>query len=69
VHLRVARTPNRDAAGRIVVGRPRPADALLLGSLPRRPDVLRTRAIGSAGERPVHTGEVTGSIPVSPTQD
>jgi hypothetical protein len=27
-----------------------------------------TRAIGSAGERLVHTEEVTGSIPVSPTQ-
>jgi hypothetical protein len=27
----------------------------------------RTRAIGSAGERLVHTEEVTGSIPVSPT--
>ena len=25
-------------------------------------------AIGSAGERLVHTEEVTGSIPVSPTQ-
>jgi hypothetical protein len=25
------------------------------------------RAIGSAGERLVHTEEVTGSIPVSPT--
>src|ERR1039457_1959465 len=27
----------------------------------------RRRAIGSAGERLVHTEEVTGSIPVSPT--
>ena len=27
-----------------------------------------SRAIGSAGERLVHTEEVTGSIPVSPTQ-
>src|ERR1700720_1288338 len=27
----------------------------------------RLRAIGSAGERLVHTEEVTGSIPVSPT--
>jgi hypothetical protein len=26
------------------------------------------RAIGSAGERLVHTEEVTGSIPVSPTR-
>ena len=51
-------------------------DALTYGSagtrLPRvRP--LRTapdqrRAIGSAGERLVHTEEVTGSIPVSPTR-
>jgi hypothetical protein len=29
---------------------------------------LQARAIGSAGERLVHTEEVTGSIPVSPTQ-
>src|SRR5690349_11212151 len=28
----------------------------------------RSRAIGSAGERLVHTEEVTGSIPVSPTR-
>jgi hypothetical protein len=28
----------------------------------------RARAIGSAGERLVHTEEVTGSIPVSPTR-
>src|SRR5208283_1187302 len=28
---------------------------------------VRQRAIGSAGERLVHTEEVTGSIPVSPT--
>ena len=28
----------------------------------------RLRAIGSAGERLVHTEEVTGSIPVSPTK-
>ena len=27
-----------------------------------------SRAIGSAGERLVHTEEVTGSIPVSPTR-
>ncbi len=31
------------------------------------PDSFRRRAIGSAGERLVHTEEVTGSIPVSPT--
>jgi hypothetical protein len=51
-------------------------DALTYGSaatrLPRGPDPQRTaadqrRAIGSAGERLVHTEEVTGSIPVSPT--
>ena len=38
---------------------------------PRHPQrcatLLRQRAIGSAGERFVHTEEVTGSIPVSPT--
>jgi hypothetical protein len=28
-----------------------------------------SRAIGSAGERLVHTEEVTGSIPVSPTAE
>jgi hypothetical protein len=33
-----------------------------------RPSGQRARAIGSAGERLVHTEEVTGSIPVSPTQ-
>ena len=35
---------------------------------PRRTVQTRRRAIGSAGERLVHTEEVTGSIPVSPTQ-
>ena len=35
---------------------------------PRRAAQNRRRAIGSAGERLVHTEEVTGSIPVSPTQ-
>ncbi len=29
---------------------------------------MRSRAISSAGERFVHTEEVTGSIPVSPTE-
>src|ERR1700761_2591154 len=33
-----------------------------------RPPEYRQRAIGSAGERLVHTEEVTGSIPVSPTR-
>src|ERR1700722_8754360 len=37
-----------------------------LGSHPTAPD--QRRAIGSAGERLVHTEEVTGSIPVSPTR-
>src|SRR5579859_343353 len=37
-----------------------------LGSQWPAPD--QRRAIGSAGERLVHTEEVTGSIPVSPTQ-
>src|ERR1700722_15023784 len=36
-----------------------------LGSHRTAPD--QQRAIGSAGERLVHTEEVTGSIPVSPT--
>jgi hypothetical protein len=35
---------------------------------PRRTVQTRRRAIGSAGERLVHTEEVTGSIPVSPTR-
>ena len=34
----------------------------------RHPHQPQARAIGSAGERLVHTEEVTGSIPVSPTQ-
>jgi hypothetical protein len=38
------------------------------GAKPRRTAQGRRRAIGSAGERLVHTEEVTGSIPVSPTQ-
>ena len=42
-----------------------PEDALTYGSAGTR---ARRRAIGSAGERLVHTEEVTGSIPVSPTQ-
>jgi hypothetical protein len=37
-------------------------------SCPRTEGQDRRRAIGSAGERLVHTEEVTGSIPVSPTQ-
>ena len=40
-------------------------DALPYGSAGTVP--ARRRAIGSAGERLVHTEEVTGSIPVSPT--
>ena len=42
-------------------------DALPYGSAGTVPKPRR-RAIGSAGERLVHTEEVTGSIPVSPTQ-
>src|ERR1700733_15308533 len=34
---------------------------------PQRTAADQRRAIGSAGERLVHTEEVTGSIPVSPT--
>jgi hypothetical protein len=34
-----------------------------------RGDPQGSRAIGSAGERLVHTEEVTGSIPVSPTTE
>jgi hypothetical protein len=45
----------------------RSADALLCGGCGAA-DRLGTRAIGSAGERLVHTEEVTGSIPVSPTR-
>ena len=41
-------------------------DALPYGSAGTVP--ARRRAIGSAGERLVHTEEVTGSIPVSPTR-
>jgi hypothetical protein len=37
------------------------------GAKPRPTAQGRRRAIGSAGERLVHTEEVTGSIPVSPT--
>ena len=64
-----------------VPGLPRPRavgreDALTYGSAgtrpprarPQRADPYQRRAIGSAGERLVHTEEVTGSIPVSPTQ-
>ena len=35
---------------------------------PDRLAASAARAIGSAGERLVHTEEVTGSIPVSPTE-
>jgi hypothetical protein len=54
------------------------ARARRAGRAARREDALpygsagtvlaRRRAIGSAGERLVHTEEVTGSIPVSPTR-
>src|SRR5215813_35028 len=42
-------------------------DALVCGGQ-RAADPALARAIGSAGERLVHTEEVTGSIPVSPTR-
>jgi hypothetical protein len=42
-------------------------DALLCGGCRAADAASGTRAIGSAGERLVHTEEVTGSIPVSPT--
>ena len=42
--------------------------AVLGAARPRRTVRTRRRAIGSAGERLVHTEEVTGSIPVSPTR-
>jgi hypothetical protein len=53
-------------------GRPRHADTLVcVGPRAIRPlgagPFGGARAIGSAGERLVHTEEVTGSIPVSPT--
>ncbi len=41
-----------------------PQGALRIGLLDNGPQ----RAISSAGERSPHTGEVTGSIPVSPTK-
>jgi hypothetical protein len=52
-------------------GRVRPVgsvDALLCGGCRAADAASGTRAIGSAGERLVHTEEVTGSIPVSPTE-
>jgi hypothetical protein len=42
-------------------------DEVAAGAEPQRPAPNQRRAIGSAGERLVHTEEVTGSIPVSPT--
>jgi hypothetical protein len=67
------------AATRDAVRRRAPRDANMrypMGALgrgcsgfsPRRTARDQRRAIGSAGERLVHTEEVTGSIPVSPTQ-
>ena len=43
-------------------------DEAAVGTWPRRTAPDQRRAIGSAGERLVHTEEVTGSIPVSPTR-
>ena len=63
-----ARPPG--TAGRFPIGGARPGplmrySVVAAGSM-RAP---RSRAIGSAGERLVHTEEVTGSNPVSPTHD
>jgi hypothetical protein len=66
----------RQPAWRSSSGRQRPPCATLwnAGDKPRERRAgngsgpVRQRAIGSAGERLVHTEEVTGSIPVSPTQ-
>src|ERR1700745_2235132 len=58
--MEVPATPAR-CAGRAA----RREDALTYGSAGTVP--ARRRAIGSAGERLVHTEEVTGSVPVSPT--
>lgn len=44
----------------------RPIEATLSESDPLNRD-LNQRAASSAGERPLHTGKVTGSIPVPPT--
>src|SRR6266704_4423592 len=64
----VARTRWRAARGRAGSVRPAPRAHALVCVSPRWPDTaFRARAIGSAGERLVHTEEVTGSIPVSPT--
>src|SRR6266704_1979916 len=64
----VAGTRWRAARGRAGSVRPAPMAHALVCVSPRWPDTAcRARAIGSAGERLVHTEEVTGSIPVSPT--
>jgi hypothetical protein len=66
-----ALSPPRWPARRRHGSRRRPrerAHALVCFSSVGRDTGLLTRAIGSAGERLVHTEEVTGSIPVSPTQ-
>ena len=52
---------------RRAVGNDDRPDALLCGGQQAVQPAL-ARAIGSAGERLVHTEEVTGSIPVSPTR-
>ena len=44
------------------------AGTRLLRGLAPADSLDQRRAIGSAGERLVHTEEVTGSIPVSPTR-
>ncbi|CAK7282363.1 hypothetical protein SGPA1_20329 [Streptomyces misionensis JCM 4497] len=63
---RLPRQPPADDAGRT----PRTAAPSAGGLKERRPDLycsVRSRAISSVGERFVHTEEVTGSNPVSPT--
>src|SRR5215469_14832490 len=58
----------RSPAPRLAAAARGRAHALVCFSSAGRDSGQLTRAIGSAGERLVHTEEVTGSIPVSPTQ-
>ena len=70
VHETAAARPVHPGDGRRMPDRGTgPADALVCVA-PWQPgkQACRARAIGSAGERLVHTEEVTGSIPVSPTR-
>jgi ABC-type branched-subunit amino acid transport system ATPase component len=71
------RDPHADPHARLLIGVGAHRTALhrpAAGSGMRYPEIalrsamaVQARAIGSAGERLVHTEEVTGSIPVSPT--